>query len=218
MPIFFRMFDGSHIALFDLGDGQSAAPSANTPAWVVYFTLTCGTMAISFWLPTIIHGAGIHSVFDTGLLSAIPYGIGAIGIVAISRHSDKRRERFCHYAVCAIGGGFALCLVGLYGSGLYSALLCLSIAVVLTFAALPIFWSMPKDHLSGSGAAGGIALISSLGQLGSFFSPALIGWIKTTTGRLDAGLYVLAALLIAGGVAVLVYSGRRIGSAARGIA
>ncbi|QBR02990.1 MFS transporter [Paraburkholderia pallida] len=204
-----------------LASGSIGAALRNPMVYLfsaVYFTLTCGTMAISFWLPTIIHGAGIHSVFDTGLLSAIPYGIGAIGIVAISRHSDKRRERFCHYAVCAIGGGVALCLVGLYGSGLYSALLFLSIAVVLTFAALPICWSMPQDHLSGSGAAGGIALISSLGQLGSFFSPALIGWIKTTTGRLDAGLYVLAALLIAGGVAVLVYSGRRIGSAARSVA
>lgn len=184
----------------------------------VYFTLTCGTMAVSFWLPTIIHGAGIHSLFDTGLLSAIPYGIGAIGIVAISRHSDKHRERFIHYAVCAIGGGFALCLVGRYGSGLYSALLFLSVAVVLTFAALPIFWSMPQDHLSGTGAAGGIALISSLGQLGSFFSPSLIGWIKTTTGRFDSGLYVLAALLVAGGVAVLVHSFKSARSAVRGVA
>lgn len=184
----------------------------------VYFTLTCGTMAISFWLPTIIHGAGIHSVFDTGLLSAIPYGIGAIGIVAISRHSDKHRERFHHYAVCTIGGGVALCLIGLYGGGLYSALLFLSVAVVLTFAALPIFWSMPQDYLSGTGAAGGLALISSLGQLGSFLSPALIGWIKTTTGRLDAGLYVLAALLIMGGIAVLVYSGRQVRGTDRRVA
>lgn len=184
----------------------------------VYFTLTCGTMAISFWLPTIIHSAGIHSVFDTGLLSAIPYGVGAIGIIAISRHSDKHRERFRHYAICTIGGGIALCLIGLYGSGLYSSLLFLSVAVVLTFAALPIFWSMPQDHLSGTGAAGGIALISSLGQLGSFFSPALLGWIKTTTGRLDAGLYVLAALLIAGGVAALIYSCRHVRSTASSVA
>lgn len=184
----------------------------------VYFTLTCGTMAISFWLPTIIHGAGIHSVFDTGLLSAIPYGIGAIGIVVISRHSDKHRERFRHYAGCTIGGGVALCLIGLYGSGLYSALLFLSVAVVLTFAALPIFWSMPQDHLCGTGAAGGIALISSLGQLGSFFSPALIGWIKTTTGRLDAGLYVLAVLLIAGGVAMLAHSYGQVRSTASSVA
>ncbi|CAB3807069.1 Putative tartrate transporter [Paraburkholderia caffeinitolerans] len=180
----------------------------------VYFTLTCGTMAISFWLPTIIHGAGIHSLLDTGLLSAIPYGIGAIGIILISRHSDKHRERHFHYAFCTIGGGIALFLIGLYGSDLYSALLFLSIAVVLTFAALPIFWSMPQDYLSGTGAAGGIALISSLGQLGSFFSPSLIGWIKTSTGRLDAGLYVLAALLIAGGIVVLIHSRKNVRRAA----
>jgi D-galactonate transporter len=175
----------------------------------VYFTLTCGTMAISFWLPTIIHAAGARTIFQTGLLSAIPYGIGAIGIVAISRHSDKQGERFRHYAFCAIGGGIAMCLIGIYGNGLNAALLLLSVAVVLTFSALPIFWSIPQDYLTGTGAAGGLALISSLGQLGSFFSPTMIGWIKTATGRLDTGLYVLSALLILGGAALAIYSGKR---------
>ncbi|SIO47893.1 D-galactonate transporter [Burkholderia sp. GAS332] len=166
----------------------------------VYFTLTCGTMAVSFWLPALIKGAGVTDMLHVGLYSAIPYGIGAVGIVLVSRHSDRYRERRVHYAVCAIGGGLALSMLALTTGSLASLIGLLSVAVVLTFSALPIFWSIPQEYLSGSGAAGGVALISSLGQLGSFFSPTMIGWIKTTTGKLDNGLYLLAMLLIAGGV------------------
>jgi D-galactonate transporter len=170
----------------------------------VYFTLTCGTMAISFWLPTIIRGAGVHGMLQTGLLSAIPYGAGIVGILAIARHSDRYKDRRGHYACCTIGGGVALCMIGLYGNDLYTALAWLAVAVALTFAALPVFWSIPQSYLSGTGAAAGIALISSLGQLGSFVSPTLIGWIKTLTGRIDNGLFLLAGLLVAGGALLYV--------------
>lgn len=168
----------------------------------IYFTLTCGTMAISFWLPAMIKGAGVTNLLHVGLYSAIPYGFGAFGIVLISRHSDRHKERRVHYAVCAIGGGIALSALALSSGSLLSVIGLLSVAVVLTFSALPIFWSIPQDYLSGTGAAGGIALISSLGQLGSFFSPTMIGWIKATTGRLDNGLHVLALLMVIGGVAM----------------
>jgi nitrate/nitrite transporter NarK len=157
-------------------------------------------MAISFWLPTVIKSAGVHDILQVGLLSAIPYGIGVVGILVLSRRSDRKQERRGHYMLCAIGGGIALCLLARFGGDLNSALVLLSVAVALTFAALPIFWSIPQDYLSGTGAAGGIALISSLGQLGSFFSPTLIGWIKQSTGRIDNGLYALAALFVLGGI------------------
>ncbi|QGZ56865.1 MFS transporter [Paraburkholderia acidiphila] len=168
----------------------------------IYFTLTCSTMAVSFWVPAMIRAAGVTDVLHVGLYSAIPYGIGSVGIVLISRHSDRHRERRIHYSVCAIGGGIALSTVALFSGSLPFVLGLLSVVVVLTFSALPIFWSIPQDYLSGTGAAGGIAIISSLGILGSFFSPAMIGWIKSTTGRLDNGLHVMALLTILGGIAM----------------
>ncbi|WJF92108.1 MFS transporter [Paraburkholderia bonniea] len=175
----------------------------------VYFTLTCGTMAISFWLPAMIKSAGVNGVLQVGLYSAIPYGFGALGIVLVSRHSDRHRERRGHYAVCAILGGVTLSALGFLPASLPLMLVLLSMAVVFTFAALPVFWSIPQDYLSGTGAAGGIALISSLGQLGSFFSPTLIGWVKMVTGRIDNGLHLLALLLVLGGVTLYFALGSR---------
>lgn len=170
----------------------------------VYFTLTAGTMAISFWMPALIRAFGVADVLQVGLYSAIPYGLSAIGIVLISRHSDRHMERRRHYAFCAIGGGMALALLAQPAPSLAALIALLSVATILTNAALPVFWSIPPSYLSGTGAAGGIALISSLGQVGSFVSPTLIGWVKTHTGRLDNGLYAIGGLLVAGGVLLLL--------------
>ncbi|GAB7545113.1 hypothetical protein CS8_047920 [Cupriavidus sp. 8B] len=173
----------------------------------VYFSLVCGTMAISFWLPAAIKGAGAKTIFEVGYLSAIPYGIGTLGILLISRHSDAKQERRWHYLVCTVGGGIALFVLAFWTHSLPAALVLLAIAVTFSFSALPIFWAIPQRYLSGAGAAGGIAVISSLGQLGSFFSPTMIGWIKATTGSLNNGLFVLGTLMILGGIGLFLAMG-----------
>lgn len=173
----------------------------------VYFSLVCGTMAISFWLPAVIKGAGAKTIFEVGYLSAIPYGIGAIGILLISRHSDAKQERRRHYLACTLGGGIALFVLAFWTHSLPAALVLLTFAVTCSFSALPVFWAIPQRYLSGVGAAGGIAVISSLGQLGSFFSPTMIGWIKATTGSLNNGLFVLGTLMILGGIGLFLAMG-----------
>ena len=173
----------------------------------VYFSLVSGTMAISFWLPAVIKGAGAKTIFEVGCLSAIPYGIGAIGIVLISRHSDAKQERRWHYLACTLGGGIALFVLAFWTHSLPAALVLLAIAVTFSFSALPVFWTIPQRYLSGVGAAGGIAVINGLGQLGSFFSPTMIGWIKATTGSLDNGLFVLGTLMILGGFGLFLVMG-----------
>ncbi|WP_207004511.1 MFS transporter [Trinickia mobilis] len=171
----------------------------------VYFTAVCGVFAFSFWLPTLIKESGVKDVMLVGLYSAIPYGIGAIAIVMISRHSDKTRERRRHFAVCAVGGALALSLLTLH-TGLPVMLGIASVAT-LALAALPIFWVMPPAYLGSSAAAGGIALISSIGQIGGFVSPFLVGLIKTRTGHIDYGLYLISVLLCLG-AAVWLFSVR----------
>lgn len=79
----------------------------------------------------------------------------------------------------------------------------LSIAAVLIFAALPIFWTVPSGYLSGKAAAAGIGLISSIGITSGILSPWVIGLIKTRTGSMDNALYVLTGLLFLSGIALL---------------
>jgi D-galactonate transporter len=172
----------------------------------IYFALACGSYAISFWLPVMIRNSGVKDVLLIGLYSAIPYGLGALGIVLISMHSDRRSERRVHFTLCSLVGAAALVILANFGAGLgvVTTLAVLSVAIVFTYAAIPIFWSMPPMFLSGNAAAAGIALVSSLGSLGGFASPYLIGLIATRTGRLGDGLYVMAALMVVSGVSVFI--------------
>ena len=169
-----------------------------------YFTFIAGTYVITFWLPTIIKGFGITDPMRIGLLTAIPYVAGAIGMVAISRHSDKTRERRWHTAACAFVGAAGLVAATFLHGDLPWALAALAIATIGILATMPLFWAMPTAYLTGAAAAGGIALINSLGLIGGFVSPFVIGWIKTATGSVDNGLYFMSALLVLGGVVLLV--------------
>jgi nitrate/nitrite transporter NarK len=79
----------------------------------------------------------------------------------------------------------------------------LSLAVVGVVTALPMFWALPTSFLGGTAAAAGIALINCTGNLGGFFSPAIIGFLKTRTGTLNSGLFLIAGCMIASAVLIL---------------
>jgi len=170
----------------------------------IYFSLTCASLTLSFWMPLMIRDFGIRDVLAISLYSVIPNAIGAVGLVLIARHSDRRAERRRHFAVCTIGGGIALSLLTLHLSSFPAMLAILSLATLLIFSALPIFWTVPSSYLSGAAAAGGIALISSIGITSGIVSPWVIGLIKAHTGSMDSALYILTALLFASGVALLI--------------
>ncbi len=170
----------------------------------VYFAIICGIYAVSFWLPTIIKNAGVKDVFDVGLYSMIPYGVGALGMIFISRHSDVKMERRWHLAGCAFIGGAALVMIAATASKLALALVAFAIATATIFTGMPLFFAMLTSYLSGTAAAGGIALINSLALIGGFVSPAIMGWAKTTTGSFTSGLYILAALQVLAGLVVLL--------------
>jgi D-galactonate transporter len=169
----------------------------------VYFAIICGIYAVSFWLPTIIKNAGVKDAFDIGMYSMIPYGAGALGMIFISRHSDMKMERRWHLAGCAFIGGAALVMIAATASNLTLSLVAFAIATATIFTGMPLFWAILTSYLSGTAAAGGIALINSLALIGGFVSPAIMGWAKTTTGSFTSGLYFLAALLVVAGLAVL---------------
>jgi sugar phosphate permease len=170
---------------------------------VIYFCLVCGLYAISFWLPTIIKSSGVSDPMTIGWLSAIPYLAGCIFMVFVGRSADARRERRWHLCVPIMMAMLGLVIAANFASSTLVAVIGLTIACMGIFAALPMFWPITSAFLTASAAAGGIALINSLGNSSGFFSPYLVGWIKDATHSTDLALYILAGALLVGMVLVL---------------
>jgi sugar phosphate permease len=168
-----------------------------------WFTIVCGIYAVAFWMPMILRSAGGGSTSQIGLWSIIPYSCGAIGMVLLSRRSDQTRERRGHAAVCALVGAAAFVLIPYSGLNFALALAALSLATIAVFAAMPILFAIPMTAFSPKAAAGGIALINCIGLTGALISPIMLGWVKTTTGNLNNGLYFIAALLVTGAIIIL---------------
>lgn len=165
-----------------------------------YFCLICGIYAMSFWLPTIIKESGIHDTMQIGWYSAIPY-IGAMaGMLIFGRTSDRFYERRWHTAVPALLGAICLTASVLYKTNFAVSLLMLTLATTMMWAAYTVFWAIPSQHLKGDAAAGGIAIINTIGLTGGFLSPTLIGYVKTATDHSDSGLMVIALILLIGAV------------------
>lgn len=169
----------------------------------IYFSLTCASLTLNFWMPLMIRDFGIKDVVQVSLYTVIPNAIGAVGLVLIARRSDRKAERRHHFAFCTIGGGMALAALTLHLSSFAAMLAILSVASALIFAALPIFWAVPASYLSGNAAASGIALISSIGITSGIVSPWVIGQIRTSTGSMDLAVYLLAGLLVMSGIALM---------------
>lgn len=188
------------------GRGKLKATFANPKVWIlsfVYFTCTCAVYTITFWLPTTIKGLGISDIAQIGWYSAIPFGCGALGILLMSWSSDRFKERRWHVASALFIGPLVLFAAQLSGGSFVATMFMLSIASFFVFA-IALFWAIPPGYLRPSESATGIAVISSMGTLGGFISPTLIGWIMATTGSMSKGLLFAAALSCVGAVTLLV--------------
>ncbi len=178
----------------------------------VYFAIAYGLYALGFFLPTIIAGFGQEfgtklSTVQAGLVTAIPYVIAAVVMVFWARHGDRTRERKWHVALPMIVGGVAI-PVALYLGNPYAAMVAVTICAVGVCAALPTFWALPSTFLSGAAAAGGIALINSLGNISGFAAPYVTGWLRDLTGSQRTGLWVVGACMVAGACVALVLGAR----------
>ncbi|RZS85009.1 MFS transporter [Pigmentiphaga kullae] len=171
----------------------------------VYFGIVIGLYGIGLWLPQIAKAMG-YSNAAVGFIVAAPYAVSAAAMLAWGRRSDRRGERAGHVAAAALVSVAGL-LASLYFSTPWIALCCLGLASVGIYACLGPFWAMPPLFLQGTAAAGGIALINSVGNLGGFAGPYLMGWIKETTGSFSLGMAALAGCL--GVAAILALSLKR---------
>jgi D-galactonate transporter len=169
----------------------------------IYFGIEMGSYAIGFWLPTIIRETGVKDSFQIGLRTIVPYSLALIFMILVGRNSDRTRERRWHLVVpCVIAAiGFALCTQGSHSAVL--AMLGMNMAVVGVVTSVPMFWALPTSFLGGAAAAAGIALVNCTGNLGGFFSPTIIGVLKTHTGTLNSGLLLIAACMLASAILIL---------------
>jgi ACS family tartrate transporter-like MFS transporter len=167
----------------------------------VYLTIVTATYGLTFFLPLIIKQYGLSNA-ATGLVTAIPYTVGAVGMMVWAHSSDRRQERRWHFIWSGVLAALGLWLAGaLHQPPL--ALAAMSIAAIGLYGSKPCFWPIPSKFLTGSAAAGGLALVNSIGNLGGFAGPYVVGWIRDSTKSYTAGLYFLAACALAS--AVLAY-------------
>jgi ACS family phthalate transporter-like MFS transporter len=163
----------------------------------------CGTI-LNYWTPTIIKQAGVSNLLQIVFMSAMPYIVGAIAMLLIARSSDLHLERRWHFVSVTTAGAAGAVLLTLVAQHWPAAIACLSLVSVSYFAAAAIIWTIPPTYLKGTAAAGGIGVISSLGQVGAFFAPIVLGWVKSVSGSFSAGILLVALFTFVGGVAVFV--------------
>ncbi|UZE48871.1 MFS transporter [Rhodopseudomonas sp. P2A-2r] len=168
---------------------------------VVYFGFVGALYGMQFWLPQIVKAFGFNNV-QTGFVTAIPYLFGSVAMVLWARHSDRTRERVWHVGLPLLLTALALGACG-YIQDPTLTMVAITVAAIGVFCTFALFWTLPTAWLSGTAAAGGIALINSIGNLAGFGGPYLIGWIKEATGSTATGLLVLAILPLVAGLLVL---------------
>ncbi|CAG2148928.1 MFS transporter [Cupriavidus plantarum] len=176
-----------------------------------YFCIIAAIYAISFWLPTIIKAQGVTDLVQVGWYAAIPYIAAAFGMYYMGRRSDRLGERRFHCALPALGAGAILACTTLADGHLYVSLALLTVATMGLWMAYTVFWAMPPEYIKGPAAAGGIALINTIGLSGGFWGPAMIGWAKTATGNLHLGVLMMAVLPV---VAALIVFANKLPKAA----
>ena len=169
---------------------------------LIYFGFVGALYGMQFWLPQIVKAFGFSNA-QTGFVTAVPYLFGTITMILWARHSDATRERVMHVGLPLLLTALALAACG-YIDNPSLTMVALIVAAIGVFCTFAVFWTLPTAWLSGTAAAGAIALINSIGNLAGFGGPYLIGWVKEATGSTSTGLLVLAVLPLLGGLLVFL--------------
>jgi MFS family permease len=185
--------------------GHSLFGAFKTPGFLMlgllYFLIQMASYGLNFWVPDLIHSSGVRDSAVIGALTAVPYVFGAITMFILGRLSDVTGKRTTYLTALLLAGALAFTLSGLFDHNtvlLVGALALMGAGIV---ASIPMFYTLPAKILVGAGAAGGIALINTLGQLGGIVSPVMVGRVRDLTGSTTPALYVIAGFcLLAAGI------------------
>ncbi|WP_413498019.1 MFS transporter [Buttiauxella gaviniae] len=161
---------------------------------VVYFGTSAGLYSLNIWSPQFIKSFGL-STFQIGFVNAIPAALSVVAMILWAKHSDKTKERTWHVVSACLLACVGFILAGSLHS-LPLAIFALILANIGISSCKPPLWSIPSLFLNGPAAAAGLAAINSIGNLGGFAGPAVIGWLKETTGDFSLALYCVAGMLV----------------------
>ena len=176
---------------------------------LIYFLMQCGNYGVAFWLPQIMKNTGIKSPVEIGFLSACPYILALITILAVGYLSDRSENRIRWLGGSALVAAAGLALCGLFIQDTLIALIGLSLAAAGILGTVPVFWAMTARFYTGVAAAVGFAIINAIGNLGGFASPYLIGVIVDVYGSPLIGLYALSALEVIAVALLFVFVSER---------
>jgi MFS transporter, ACS family, tartrate transporter len=169
---------------------------------VIYFGVVTASVGLVIFVPQIIKQLGVSNL-QTGFLTMIPYVVGTISMVVWGYVSDRMQERKWNLFIACLVGAAGLVIAGWLGGSFWSlAAMCL--ATIGFYGSKGPFWPLPSTFLTGTAAAAGMALINSVGNLGGFMGPFLVGWIKDATGSFETGLYALAGFMLLAAVVTAV--------------
>ncbi|MGE0359644.1 MAG: MFS transporter [Vicinamibacterales bacterium] len=188
------------------GHADLRAAFASGRLWAlaaIYFTVVLAIYGVSFWLPQMLQALGGTSSAVVALVSAIPYVAAALAMVAVGARSDRTGERRWHVAGSALAGALGFVLAALAPGSFVLSLAALSLAAMGVWGALGPFWALPTAFLTGRAAAGGVALVNSVANIGGFVGPTVMGYMRDLTGSFSAGLWLLAGALAAGAAIAL---------------
>jgi len=176
--------------------GHSLIAALREPGFLllglIYFLIQIASYGLNFWAPQLIKSAGVQSMTIIGLLAAVPYIFGAITMLAVGRLSDGSGERRTFVAVLIAIASVGFLAAGQFAGSKVLILVALMLIGTGVVAAIPAFWALPPKVIAGAGAAGGIALINTLGQVGGIVSPVMVGAIRDATGSTTPAMYVIA--------------------------
>jgi ACS family tartrate transporter-like MFS transporter len=161
----------------------------------IQFGFTLGSYGIGIWLPLILKEYHL-STLAIGWISAVPYLFASIGMIAWARHVDRKGQRIVNLAVACLLGGIGL-VAPIATNSLALAIVGFSLALIGVTAARAIFWTIPTRFMTGVAAAGGLAFINSIGTIGGFAGPSMMGWLKELSGSYVIGLAAVAAIMVA---------------------
>jgi len=168
-----------------------------------YFFMVTSLYGFNFWLPTILKKLSGASNTTVTLISALPYCVGLVAILIVGWSSDRTRERKWHTAACMIVAGIGLLLSVAAGSSAMLALSMFCLAAAGIYGYFPGFWALPTSFLTGTAAAASIGLINSIGNLGGFVGPYVVGYLSKRTGSYVGGVLYLGLSAIVAAIMIL---------------
>ncbi|MFG0418616.1 MFS transporter [Pseudomonas sp. zjy_8] len=162
----------------------------------IYYVVKTASYGLNFWMPHLIKSSGVQDMLWVGVLSALPYAVACIGMVLLTRHSDRTGERKRYLVYCLLAAAAGYLLACLFSGSPFAMMTALVLATAGTFIAIPIFWTIPQSTFSGLAIATGTAAINSVGQLSGIVAPVMVGKINDLTDSTYMGMLSIAPLIL----------------------